>query len=764
MSGERVLKVIISGDAKGALAAFGQTEAAAGGMSGKLAGFATSAAGIGVGVAAAAVAVGVGLFKIGSNFDEAYDKIRVGTGATGEQLESLKDSFKTVASNVPNDFGQVSDAITQVNQKLGLTGAPLEAFSTQMLNLSRITDTDVSENLKSATDVINNWGISAADQGAKMDELFRASQKTGVGFGELAGQVSTQGVKFRELGFTFEDTTALLATLSKNGVDAGPVLSGLGKAMATAAKDGKPAAEVVRDTFAAIQGAPTSTEAANKAMEVFGAKAGPQLAALIREGKLSYEELAASLANGDTINKAAADTEDFAEKWDRFKNKTLVALEPIATKVFDAIGQAMDKIAPIVEELSGAIGKDGLAGAFEWLKTKFEQLSGPGKAIAIILGAIAIATIAATAPWLLIAAAIGGVVAGVVYAYQHFEGFRNVIDAVADFLVNVAWPAIQQFAQFVGQQFEHLVAWVQRIWPKVSEAIGHVMNVIMMIVTPILDGLKMAWSMFGDNILAMVRIAWDYVRQTIENAINIIRNVLELVLNVINGDWSAAWENIKGIVGAVWNQIGNIVSTALAFLGGIIGAAWELIKAGVSAAWEGITGALSAAWEGIKTAAGNAVGAVIGFFTGLPGAILGIVGTVASAAASVGSSIISGIMGGLQGVFGFIGDLASSVLNAIKTAVNTVIDLLNDAIPNALSAGPLSIDLPDNPIPRLAEGGIVTRPTLALIGEDGAEAVIPLSGRNRVPGVGTSIVNNFYGTSISADDVGREVLWRLRTG
>jgi hypothetical protein len=42
-----------------------------------------------------------GILKLGTDFDEAFDKIRVGTGATGAALDDLKDDFKAVYSAVP---------------------------------------------------------------------------------------------------------------------------------------------------------------------------------------------------------------------------------------------------------------------------------------------------------------------------------------------------------------------------------------------------------------------------------------------------------------------------------------------------------------------------------------------------------------------------------------------------------------------------------------------------------------------------------------
>ena len=79
-------------------------------------------------------------------------------------------------------------------------------------------------------------------------------------------------------------------------------------------------------------------------------------------------------------------------------------------------------------------------------------------------------------------------------------------------------------------------------------------------------------------------------------------------------------------------------------------------------------------------------------------------------------------------------------MNGIVRAVNTVIRVWNGlqfGIPKfsvlGKSFGPWTIGVPDLPtlgevsIPRLAAGGIVTSPTIALVGEAGPEAVVPLS-------------------------------------
>jgi phage-related protein len=99
------------------------------------------------------------------------------------------------------------------------------------------------------------------------------------------------------------------------------------------------------------------------------------------------------------------------------------------------------------------------------------------------------------------------------------------------------------------------------------------------------------------------------------------------------------------------------------------------------------------------------------------------------------------IIGVLQGIKDFAKTIFDGIIGAYKTVMNAVLGLMESGINKAISglntaldavdaaAGPLVNfgTIPDISIPRLADGGIVTGPTLALIGEAGPEAVIPLN-------------------------------------
>ena len=564
----------------------------------------TGAATAGAGILVGAGAVAAGLYAIGASFDDAFDGIRIGTGKTGTELEGLQNDMKAVAGSVPASFGDAGKAITIFSQKLGLSGVPLQTLSSQVLELSRMTKTDLSGNLTAVTDVLNNFGIGAGEQSGKLDLLFRASQASGVSVGELAGTMSGAGIVLREVGLNFEQSAAFLATLAKAGVDASDVMPALSKALATAAKDGKDASVVFSDTFNAIKNAPGDVEGAGIALDVFGAKAGPKLAALIREGKLSFEEMQASIAGGsETILGASNDTQDFGEKLTILKNRVFLALEPIATRVFNKIGQLMDTLGPKVDQLS------------VWM----EKNSGAMKVMAGIMGGVmlvaitmytigmvqaAIATIAATWPILAVVAAIALVVAAVLLVWNNWDKIWKWImehKAYAAIIAILAGPIVLPILLLVG-----IVKWLMANWDAVWSGIQTVTGVVVKLVVA-----------YFTAIVTYVMFMW-----------NIFQTLWDIVQNV-------------------WTGIVSIISGAWGFISGV----FESIKGGITT--------------------------VIDFFLDIPNKIAGL-----------GSGI------------------ADTISNGFKSAWNFVAQTINDIIPDEVGFGPVSIDLPDNPMPTFAAGGI----------------------------------------------------------
>lgn len=125
-------------------------------------------------------------------------------------------------------------------------------------------------------------------------------------------------------------------------------------------------------------------------------------------------------------------------------------------------------------------------------------------------------------------------------------------------------------------------------------------------------------------------------------------------------------------------------------------------------------------------------------------------------------TVIDGIVTGTKFAFDVLKNYFTAVLGIYKGIFNGIASLWNNTI------GKLSFQFPSwvpglggrgfsvPNIPYLAEGGIVTGPTLAMIGENGPEAVIPLNGNNA--GMGGGVTINITGGISSATDIGRSVV------
>lgn len=166
----------------------------------------------------------------------------------------------------------------------------------------------------------------------------------------------------------------------------------------------------------------------------------------------------------------------------------------------------------------------------------------------------------------------------------------------------------------------------------------------------------------------------------------------------ITGFFTSAWENIKNILGqwgaffqGIWQGVQNVFSSVTTFFSGVFSKAWTAIKN---------------VFKPVGSFFGNLWNIIKQKFTNI--------------GQKIGDSMKAAIKGAVNGVLA----AAEKVVNFPIRAINKLIDVIN-SVPG-ISLGQLS----EFSLPRLAKGGVVTRSMLANIGEDGAEAVVPLEKNN----------------------------------
>lgn len=304
-------------------------------------------------IAAGGVAAGKALYDLGKDFDDAYDTIRQTTGKTGRELDRLKKDFRNVVGNVPASFEDAATAVAQFNQRLGVSGKPLDRLSKQILELSRMTGTDLDNNIRQVARAFKDWEVPIRDQSRVLDGFFRLSQKTGVAVGDLAESIVRFGAPLRNFGFTLDQASAMFAEFEQSGVNMTTLLSGLRLATGNLAKPtadltkrlhelglaGKEPQQQFLGVVDAIEKTRSRQEALSIAIDVFGKRAANDLVEAVKQGRFNLDDLIATMDHGKgTILGTAAGTRDFGENMKILGNRVKLFLEGPATALYKFFG------------------------------------------------------------------------------------------------------------------------------------------------------------------------------------------------------------------------------------------------------------------------------------------------------------------------------------------------------------------------------------------------------------------------------------------
>ncbi len=374
-------------------------------------------------LAAGVIAAGRELYNLGQQWDDVTDALSVKTAKIGPDLDKLKTAVKDLAPATASSIGDIGSAVGAVSQALRLSGSDLTKVSKTILDLNRITGEDL--NIRDLGKVFRGFGVDAKNQVATLDSLYRASAATGMSVNDLVSAIGSNGPALRTMGMGVSEGAALMAVFNEAGLDGEKALAALGLAAKNLAKDGKAPAEGLRDTLTQVQGllaAGREADAINVATKIFGKGYGPVLDA-IRSGALDAQSLNDALAQGGvTIDEVAQSTADWSERWQQLKNTLSVALEPIASGVFNLINARLEGLADWVTQnqskvigFFGAVADWAFAAAEAIVKFVADSLRGLGELISNVSGALG--------PIFDAMATIGGVA-------KFIPGFQNVGDAM----------------------------------------------------------------------------------------------------------------------------------------------------------------------------------------------------------------------------------------------------------------------------------------------------------------------------------------------
>ena len=303
-----------------------------------------------------AAAVGALMGKAALDWNKGSDAIVKGTGAIGDELENMKGIMKEVAKKVPQNMGEVGQAVADLNTRLGLTGDQLRDTSKKALDFARVNNVEVSEAVRLVTRLMKDWGVPSREAGSQMDLLTRVSQITGASLQQLADVSTTYGVQLRTMGFSQKEAIVMMGKWEAEGVSTQKMVSGLSMALGRMAQKGiKDPVEGFKALTKEIKEAGTVGDATRIAIETLGTRAGPDFALAVREGRFELGDMIEAL--GDTsgaTESAAKNTIHLKDKFAMLRNQLTGIIGPFG-EVGAIIAGGVAAIGPLIFGLGALI-------------------------------------------------------------------------------------------------------------------------------------------------------------------------------------------------------------------------------------------------------------------------------------------------------------------------------------------------------------------------------------------------------------------------
>lgn len=573
----------------------------------------------GAAVAGAVVAVGKAAIDVQAEFDQALDNIINGTGASGAALDAMGESVRNLAkgaAGLNTDMGTIGSTMAEVNTRTGATGQQLEDLTGNILQFSRLTGTDSVNATQLLTRTMGDWGVSLDDSAGLLDQLYGAGQTFGISFDSLAGKLVQFGAPLRQMGFGLEESIALFGKWEKEGVNAELVVGSLRIAAGNFARDNIPLRDGLQGTMEAIKGAASESEALALAMETFGARAGPDMAAAIREGRFELDEAIAALQGTQGgLADAAERTLDFRDRWQISMAQVSDALIPLG----EALARLAERLLPMV------------VGAIE----------------------IVIAALTPLIDWI-----VSGTDALIEFATGNAQ-VQQAVGRVGQALTDVLTPAMDRSSQlfeavggvvrrFVDQNLNFMSGWIERNMPRIQQ-----------IVQTVLSAVAAFWEQHGTTIVASVQRYFGWVMEFFSMMFRTLLNVAEVFLQVLTGDFEGAGRTMQAIIQDWKTTITAVFSDMIAAIVSL----WQSVDWGGigQSIIQGITDGILSAGSWLRDAAWNAALSL----RDAAMAALGINSPSKVAAEDIGEPFAEGIGAGIRAAMSDVNATVAAMVNGM---------------------------------------------------------------------------------------------------
>lgn len=665
--------------------------------------------------------VGTAAVKTAADFDAGMSQVAAISGATGDDLEALRDKAREMGSKTKFSASEAASAMEYMAMAGWKTGDMLGGIE-GIMNLAAASGEDLATTSDIVTDALTAFGLSAEDSGHFADILAAASSNANT-------NVSMMGETFKycapiagALGFSAEDTAEAIGLMANAGIkstQAGTALRTImnnltgevkisGKAIgdvtiATTNADGsmRDLSDILADCRTAFSGL-SESEKAQAAETLVGKNAMSGFLALINAAPEDIDKLSNAINNCDGTAESMATTmqDNLAGQLTILKSQLeelaisfgeilmpairsivshiqgfidkLNGMDESQKKAIITIGLVIAAIGPLLVIIGTVISKVGVAmQGFVKLAGAFNKIKAAASAGTGIFGKLGAAIGGVSAPVLAVVAVIAVLVAAFVHLWNTNEGFREAILGT--------WEKIKTTVSNFVEGFRERLAALGISFSDIAETIKAIWNGLCAVLAPIFEG------------------AFNAIANVLQTVLGVITGILDVFIGLFTGNWEQVWTGVKEIFSSIWEGIKGAFQNAIDTIRGIADAVlgwfgtswndvWSSVKAFFEGIWNGIASFFSGIWNGIRNTVTTVLNAIKSVITTVWNAIKTTITTVLNGIKTTVTSVWNAIKSTVTSVLDGIKSTVSSVWNGIKSTISSVVEGIKSTVSSAFNA------------------------------------------------------------------------------
>ncbi len=223
-----------------------------------------------------------------------------------------------------------------------------------------------------------------------------------------------------------------------------------------------------------------------------------------------------------------------------------------AVQVYTAVKQFIAGLMEIVAPITNAVT--------QFVSWK-DVLIALGLLVASVVIPAIVSIVTAMAPILLTVAAVIAVVALLRNAWENnWGGIQEKTTAVMEFVKNLISGALAAIQEFWAANGEQIMAVVRQAWDTIKLVIETVIEFISLVVQGYVAAAKRLWEAHGEDIMKVIQWAWDSIMKIITTVLDSIQLIAKGFMALFKGDWETFKENIIEAWENTWSAVVEIIS------------------------------------------------------------------------------------------------------------------------------------------------------------------------------------------------------------